>query len=189
MNKHEILLGAISAIGDESDRGCVLAGTSLIEWQLERVLRTEFLRTHEKSGNSDDVHAQIDILLDPSSDKAILGSAASRSRMCRVLNLIDPGIHKSLKLLFSFRNTHFAHSLKPVQLTDTAVLNALAKLTASTDGFDKVVRSSKFSKEKNDFVGVVLLLYFLLQQVIDHGPAYRANTDAQPYSAADSSII
>ena len=110
----------------ESDRGCVLVGASLIEWQLGELLRREFTRRHEKPDAS--LLNQIDVMLNPMAEKSILGAVAARARMCRVLKLIDEGLHTALKQFFAFRNKYFAHAREDVSFQDEGIKTSIDEL-------------------------------------------------------------
>ena len=102
----------------ESDRGCVLVGASLIEWQMAELLTAVFLGRHPGETEVEDIKKQIDRMLNPTHEKSILGAAAARARMCRVLNLITEPMHRLLKDFLVFRNEYFAHAHSDVRFTD-----------------------------------------------------------------------
>lgn len=143
----------------ESDRGCVLVGASLIEWQMGELLKAVFLDRHPY--HSKKLKGQIEIMLNPFGEKSILGAAAPRARMCRALNLISEDTHELLKAFLVFRNEHFAHARREAKLSDDKIRADLEKLRAAVpEGFDFIIRSKE--EARGIFTSIVVILYFLL---------------------------
>jgi hypothetical protein len=110
----------------ESDRGSVLVAASQIEWQMGEIIKATLLNRHEEQTES--LCRQIDLMLDPTAEKSILGSAAARARMCFALNLITEETHKAIKQFLSFRNQHFAHARQDVSFEQPAIKKSLQDL-------------------------------------------------------------
>jgi hypothetical protein len=96
----------------ESDRGCVLAAQSFMDYQLEGILCMYF---HHKSGDTDSL---IKGLFEGSNP--LLQSFSLKTRFARILRLIDPESFNALGKLNELR-IHFAHHPGPVTLNATRV--------------------------------------------------------------------
>jgi hypothetical protein len=171
---HEELDRVYDAMKGESHRGCVLVGASLIESQMGKLLESTFLSRHEAP--NDEIREQVKVMLNPSSEKSILGTAAARARMCRSLNLISAETHKLLKKFLIFRNQHFGHSFEAAKLTDEKILRDLNKLCKLTPrGFTDFFAREGNRGPKGRFLLLVVILYALLD------PHHQADhTESQP---------
>lgn len=151
---------------NESHRGCVLVGVALIEWKLEQVITVALTARHEARKVAL-VEKEIKIMLDPLHEKSVLGSAAARARMCRVLNLISDHTHKALKELFRFRNQHFAHFRGRAKLTNARIKKDLESLNDRVPyGKTPLVKfdHGKLDHEHLMFVRIIIYLFLRLEQ-------------------------
>jgi hypothetical protein len=173
-SEHEIKSVLATMIG-ESDRGKVLVAASLIEWQMERLLKVAFLSRHKEPDAK--LIEQIKFMLDPTHEKSILGAAAPRARMCRLLGLISEETHCSLKKFLVFRNHHFAHARRDVSLSNPPILKDLNALLAMMPSeIANELRNASSPTDK--FSYVVICLYFLLD------PQYQDDhTESHPSSS------
>jgi hypothetical protein len=161
----------------ESHRGCVSIGASLIESQMGKLLEATFLSRHEEP--DDEIREQIKVMLNPNSEKSILGGAAARARMCRSLNLISAETHKLLKKFLVFRNQHFGHSFDEAKLSDERILKDLNKLCKlAPHGFKEFFEQEGERGPKGRFLVIVVILYALLDP--RHQPDH---TESHPSSS------
>jgi hypothetical protein len=141
----------------ESDRGCVLAGAALIEWQMAELLRAVFLERHPET--TPEIEEQIRHMIEPTNEKSILGAAAARGRMCRALNLVSEDIHKLLKKFLKFRNQHFAHAHRLVRLTNPSIKRDLDKLWLLVpEDFQGIFQAQ--ADDRDRLIRTVVVLYF-----------------------------
>ena len=144
----------------ESSRGCVLVAAALLEWQMEQLLRQVFLTQHDDP--TDEITKQINVMLDPTNEKSILGAAAARGRMCRVLNLISEPIHKLLKEFLVFRNANFAHARSEVTFDDAKIKRGIDRMVKMVPpDMDKFFQTREDTRR--EFVKIVVVLYFCLE--------------------------
>jgi hypothetical protein len=171
----------INTMVGESHRGCVLAGVALLEWKMREVLKKTFLKLHGESP-SDKVLKDIDFMLDPNSDKSILGSAAARARMCKVCGIISEETHKLFKDLFVFRNHYFAHIYRDATLKSPSAKRALAKLNDQIP-LSKLKVLKVFGKriEEEHLQFMRIIIYSFIQ--LDEGVDQNHHTESQPTSS------
>lgn len=154
---HDVMLG-------ESDRGCVLVGASLIEWQMAELLRAVFLEMHPETTAKLETH--INTMLNPTSEKSILGAAAARARMCRSLNLISEQMYQLLKHFLVFRNDHFAHAHSNVRFTDPDIKKGLDKLMRLVPEGFRILFESRVHNERDTYSMLVVILYYSLDYML-----------------------
>jgi hypothetical protein len=158
----------LDAMISESHRGCVLVGVALLEWKMAEVLKSTLLLRHEEEERSR-IEKEIETMLNPLNEKSILGAAAARGRMCRVLGLISHETHKLLKDVLAFRNKYFAHFRGKSKLTDEHVKSALEALNAQLP-LGKVPtlkiyqRGLRLDKEHSVFMRIVIYLFVRLDE-------------------------
>ena len=111
----------IRGLMDESDRGCVLAGTAFLNDEVEALLRASFCES------SDMLKKTVDPLF--KGGNAPLGSFWAKIKLALALELITPSTHDILDRMRELRN-EFAHKSSPVSLSDEKLGPILVKLEA-----------------------------------------------------------
>ena len=169
----------IATMINESHRGCVLVGVSLVEWKMAEAL-TSFFRGRHNLDTELDIEKQITIMLDPLHEKSILGAAAARARMCRILGLISEETHRLLKDVLRFRNHHFAHFRGEARLTDQGVRKSLHALNDQLPlGKLKVLAAlsgrGQIDEEQRLFMRIIIYLFSCLHGKTTQSPDITPN--------------
>ncbi len=108
---HQMLL-------EESDRGCVLVGASILNEDLEILLRKKF--SSEKKVVKDSVNSLFFVM-------GPLASFWSKIQLSNALMLLPDGMYNDLEIIRKIRNK-FAHHHEPVDFNNTEIISLIEKL-------------------------------------------------------------
>ena len=114
----------IEALKSESDRGCVLAGSSWIQDFLEISIREALLPMNK---SLDDVRKRtlLNRLVSNDEYDPPLGRSGPRLAICEVMGIIDTNMSLLIQEIQRLRNRYFAHLAGPCSLSDQTVQRQL----------------------------------------------------------------
>lgn len=130
------------SLNSESDRGCIIVGTSQIEYLTESLLRKYF------SSDPKVIKEAIDPLFEGFGP---LSTFASRIKLSYALNLIDDNVYKTLNVIRDIRNV-CAHELNIVSFADPFIKEKINNIIIPEDfdsNFEKVINEDLNDDDDN----------------------------------------
>ncbi len=153
----------MDAMNGETDRGCALLGSALLEEKLADALKHKF---HKEAYANPETSKEINRALDPANEKSLIGGAMARARMCLLLGIIDMEALEAFKRLFRLRNGYFAHSLRPALFSDPSIQQQLDQLFGGINEFNElfdVALGHQDNSPRRKFIAVVSYLYYFVE--------------------------